>query len=94
METTKVVSDEVEIKTGTSRIFFLDTVAPSADWTVERAVGKRGDGETRAWVVDSRATSAESAIIVAGSDGYVYQINLGTGNAGPEGAHDAYSNES
>ncbi len=51
-----------------------------AAWTVERSVGEIGDGQTRNWVVDTQADTDETAVIVTGTEGFVYRINLGSGN--------------
>ena len=51
-----------------------------ADWTVERAEGRIGDGETRVWNLDTGFTEDETGGDITGTLGYVYRINLGTGN--------------
>ena len=51
-----------------------------ADWTVERAEGHIGDGGTRAWNTDTSFTEDETGGDITGTLGYVYRINLGTGN--------------
>ena len=53
-------------------------------WTVERNEGSLGDGGTRTWVtVHDEFLQSESGGIVDGTNGYVYRVNLGSGNAGP-----------
>ena len=59
------------------------TGMPSADWKVERAEGYLDDGVTRAatdWNLDTSFTEDETGGDVTGTLGYVYRINLGTGN--------------
>ena len=51
-----------------------------ADWTVERAEGRIGDGKTRVWNLDTSFTEDETGGDITGTLGYVYRINLGTGN--------------
>ena len=51
-----------------------------ADWTVDRAEGYIDDGRTRVWNTDTPFTEDETGGDVTGTLGYVYRINLGTGN--------------
>ena len=51
-----------------------------ADWTVERAEGYLNDGETRVWNIDESFAQTVTAGDVTGTLGYVYRINLGSGN--------------
>ena len=53
---------------------------PSAAWTVERAEGTFDDGETRTWHTHKIFAQTETAGDVTGTLGYVYRINLGSGN--------------
>ena len=51
-----------------------------AVWEVERAEGFLDDGGTRVWNTDTSFTQATTGGDVTGTLGYVYRINLGTGN--------------
>lgn len=51
-----------------------------ASWTVERAEGILKDGETRSWHTHKSFAQTETAGDVTGTFGYVYRINLGSGN--------------
>ena len=51
-----------------------------ADWTLERAEGSLNDGGTRVWHTDTPFTQATTGSDVTGTPGYVYRINLGSGN--------------
>ena len=51
-----------------------------ADWTVERAEGILNDGGTRSWNTDTSFRQTETGGDITGTPGYVYRINLGSGN--------------
>ena len=53
---------------------------PGAAWTVDRAEGYLDDGQTRVWSIDTSFTEDETGGDVTGTLGYVYRMNLGTGN--------------
>jgi hypothetical protein len=53
---------------------------PGAAWTVERAEGYLNDGEARVWSIDIRFAQTVTGGDVTGTPGYVYRINLGSGN--------------
>jgi hypothetical protein len=53
---------------------------PRAAWTVERAEGYIDDGETRVWSIDESFAQTVTGGDVTGTLGYVYRINLGSGN--------------
>ena len=82
LESSETVSDEFVIKSQ-KQISLQGTI--SGAWSVERSVGEIGDGQTRDWAVDTQADADETAIVVYGTEGFVYRINLGSGNAGPVG---------
>lgn len=82
LESTEIVSDEFDIPFQSS-VTLEGTI--NGQWTVERAIGYRDDGGARSWSTHREFEQTDNGGIVDGIIGYVFRINLGSGNAGPTG---------